>query len=124
MSQTTQTQTVVRLINEVMQKPEEYKEEAKLILTIELHNRTSGCGYVYLYREDLEIIEGSADIVTLEKREYNCDVIENVAVIPKSVPVLIKVVYRDEDPEVGDYIQYYVFTPNGWRSVKVILPKE
>jgi len=129
MSQTqTQTQTrelteeeVVEMVKRVL---DEGKEEAKLILTIELHNRVSGCGYIYLYRDDVEILEGDADVITLSKSEFNCDVEERIAIIPRSVPVVVKRTYKDDDPEASNYIQYYVFTPSGWKSVKVILPKE
>ena len=122
----TQTQTTLteKEVAEIIRKViEEGKEEAKLILTIELHNRTRGCGYVYLYRTDLEIIEGSVDIVVLEKREYNCDVTENIAVIPKSVPAAVRVTYIDESPEVGNSATYYIFDGKSWKSIEVPLPK-
>jgi len=115
---------IARLINEVLQEPEKYEEEARLILKLVLNSRRSGCGYIYLYREDMEVLEGSVDTITLSKSEYNCDVEEEVAIVPKTVPVVLKITYLDTNPEVGDYIQYYVFDGKGWRSVKVILPKE
>ena len=110
----------VKLIRKVI---EEGKEEAVYILTLELRNRWSGCGYLYLYRESLEVLEGNADIVTLSRSEFNCSEVEELAIIPKTLPVVIKVMYIDEDPEVSDTVTYYVFTSDGWKSIKVSLPK-
>ena len=130
MSQT-QTQTfnqTKELTNEdiaelVRRALSEGREEARLILRLTLSNRREGCGYIYLFREYIEILEGDADIITLEKYEVDCNEVEKVAVIPKMVPTVVKVTYRDEDPEALDRVLYNVFTPEGWRSIEVILPK-
>ena len=111
---------VVELVEKALK---EGREEAIYILTLTLSRRREGCGYMYLHEESLEIIEGNVDVVTLSRSEFNCDVEERVAIIPRFVPTVVKKTYKDEDPEVDNYVCYYVFDGKGWKSIKVSLPK-
>jgi hypothetical protein len=110
-------ETVKRLISEVVQNPDRYPDEAKLILILELRRRKSGCGWVYLYGEEVATLLGKVDYVTLEWSERDCEVHEKLAVIPKKVPSVVIVAKWDEDPEARHYVTLYVFTNQGWKSI-------
>lgn len=110
------------LIKEVLENPGKFKEDAKFVLSLEVERRVSGCGWVYLYGTELVTLLGEADFVTIEHREYNCDIQEKIAIIPKTLPVVLVEVEWDENPESVEYATIYVFTPDGWKYVRFPVP--
>jgi len=109
------------LETKTLEVPEVTNLEEEKVLILELCSRVHGCGYRYRYKEYLEIVEGDADVITIETSEHDCTITERISIIPKSVPVVVKVVHEDKNPEVGDYIQYYIYNGKAWRSVEVEL---
>jgi len=116
-------QTLKEIAIEIIKNPDKYNKEARFILTIRREGRRRGCGYRYLYRNDYRIVEGDAIEVTLDYGEYDCNWFEDKAIIPTTVPVIIMERYHDDDPQVSDYIIIHVFGVDGWRSMKVFVPK-
>jgi hypothetical protein len=116
-------ETMKTLINNLLKEQDKFKKEANLILVIRRDGRRSGCGYVYLYKNDYEVVVGEVQEVVLNSEERDCDWFENVAIIPLTVPVVIMEKYHDDDPQVHDYITIHVFGVDGWRSLKVFVPK-
>jgi len=112
-----------RLVNDILENPEKYKTEAKFILKLDISFRKGGCGYVYLYDNDYIILRGVIDEVILYRSEFNCDVSEEVVVIPKTVPVIIMQRHHDDNPEVVDWVTVYVFTGKEWKSITFEVPK-
>jgi len=108
----------------VNQAISEGKEEAKLILILEIRNRDVGCGYAYLYREEIELIEGDVEMVELEDSYFNCDEVKKYAIIPKTLPVVLKLIHVDQNPMFANYIEYHVFTIDGWKKIFVPISKD
>ena len=97
--------------------------ETKYLLIVELIGRRGGCGHLYLYDEEIEVIYGKAKFVTLERENSDCEWREKILVIPFEVPTIIKVSYRDDNPEVTNTDTFYIFTSEGWKSIRVEVPK-
>jgi hypothetical protein len=110
-------ETIKRLLKEAT------PAETKYLLIIKEVERHRGCGWVYLYSEKLSIVFGNVETLVLDEYEYNCDRFREVLVIPKSIPAIVAVTYRDENPEVHDTITFYIFTKDGWKKVKTPIPK-
>jgi len=110
-----------KIVGDIVQNPEKYPTEARLILKIRREGRRGGCGYVYLYKNDYEILKGEVQEVVLSYGEHDCNWFEDVAIIPQTVPVVVMEKYHDEDPQVRDYITIHVFGVDGWKSVRVAI---
>ena len=97
----------------------EGKEEAKMILTLERWYRQ---GPAYTDEQTIDIIYGEADMVVLEKYDegYPYRKGEKVALIPRTVPVVVLVERYDNtvSPEVSEK-WIYVFTKEGWKRLRV-----
>jgi len=111
------------LVDEILQNPDRYQTEAKLILKLKTDFRRRGCGYRYLYSNDYKVLYGEVDEVVLYRSEFNCDVSEDVAIIPKTVPVVVLQRHHDDNPDTNDYATLYVFTGSEWKSMKFPIPK-
>jgi len=96
--------------------------ELKYLLIVELEGRTGGCGYLYTYDSEVEIIHGKAELVVLERSRYDCEWEERLLVIPFQVPTIVKVSYRNNNPQATNYDEFYIFTPDGWKSIRVEVP--
>jgi hypothetical protein len=114
-------ETLRNIVSDIIQSPEKYEKEARLILVIRREGRRKGCGYVYLYKNDYKIIEGEAIELSLSCGEHDCNWFEDVAIIPQTVPVVIVEEYHDEDPQVAEYAKVHVFGTDGWKSVSVAI---
>jgi len=101
----------------------EGREESKYILILEIRNRDVGCGYIYLYKEEIELIEGNVEMVELDDLYFNCEEVKKYAIIPKTLPVVLKLTHIDQNPTFNDYIEYHVFTIDGWKKIFVQIPK-
>jgi len=97
--------------------------ELKYLLVLELEGRRGGCGHLYLYDSEVGIVYGKAKFVTLERENSDCEWRERLLVIPLKVPTVIIRSYRDENPQVTDYDEFYIFTSEGWKEVRVEVPK-
>ena len=97
--------------------------EWKYLLKVKIANRRVGCGYVYLYDEDLKIIYGDAEIITILSDTQDCTDYEEVLVIPKTVPTIVMKIHTDENPECPNYVDIFVFTSEGWKWVTTRIPK-
>lgn len=108
---------IARLVKKAM---EEGRTEARYILELEVWNRQ---GPSFIDKQDYEIIYGEADVVTIEEwsEPYPYRAGAKIAVIPKTLPVIVRVEYRNNtvDPEEHE-IKLYVFTKDGWKMIKVM----
>jgi len=98
--------------------------ETKYLLFIKEVERHQGCGWVYLYSEKLDVVMGNVETIVLDEYEHNCDEFRELLVIPKTVPAVVALIYRDENPETHDMITFYIFTAEGWKKVTTPIPKE
>jgi hypothetical protein len=121
--ETLEEEKLREMVRDILQNPEKYQVESRLILKIRREGRRVGCGYRYLYKDDYKVLDGEVQEVELDVGEYDCNWFEDVAIIPLTVPVIIMERYRDDDPQVSDYIIIHVFGVDGWRSLKVFVPK-
>jgi hypothetical protein len=112
--------------------PEEIKKlvekaneiETKYLLILKREERTSGCGWKYLYEDSIEIVYGKGELVTLElSRPEECLWREKILVIPYTVPVVVVLKHRDQNPQISDYDEFFIFTPDGWKHLEVEVPK-
>jgi len=111
------------MVKDILQNPEKYQVESRLILKIRREGRRGGCGYRYLYKDDYKVLDGDVQEVVLDYGEYDCNWFEDVAIIPLTVPVVILEYYHDDYPQVMDYAIVHVFGSDGWKSIKVAVPK-
>ena len=106
------------LIKKVVENPEQYEEEAKLILILELEDVQSSLLDCW---ERIEILRGDADIVTLEWTKEEgppTRKFRKIAIIPKFVPVIIeRTVHEDTPDKFEHYSIIYIFTGEKWVSV-------
>jgi hypothetical protein len=128
MSQTFQTikqtkelseEEMTKLVNEIVINPEKYPMEAKLILVLDTWNRQ---GPAYTDFAKYEVLDGEVEEVELshkcESYPYPC--YSKVAIIPKSVPVVIKwYSYTDTTDPPIEQLRMYVFTGKEWKRVDV-----
>jgi hypothetical protein len=98
--------------------------ETKYLLVVKEAERHKGCGWVYIYNNKLSVVLGNVETIVLDEYEHNCDEFREVLVIPKTVPAIVALTYRDENPEVHDTITFYIFTAEGWKKVTTPIPKE
>jgi len=109
-------------IDQLLRKANEI--ETKYLLLLELEGRTGGCGYLYTYDSEVEIIHGKAELVTLEREYINeCEWRKRLLVIPYTVSTVVVKKYRDKNPEVPNRDTFYIFTSEGWKSLEVEVPK-
>jgi len=112
----------IELIKKLVEKAS--PTELKYLLLLERIERTGGCGYLYLFEESVEIVYGKGEIVTLElSRPEECLWREKLMIVPYSVPVVVIKKYHDDNPEVNDFIEVFVFTSEGWKSLRGEIPK-
>jgi len=106
------------LIKKVVENPEQYEEEAKLILVLELEDVQ---GAVVDIWERVSIVQGDADIITLEWTEEEgppTRKFRKIAIIPKMVPTIIeRIVHHDDSSRFEHYSIIYIFTGEKWVSV-------
>jgi hypothetical protein len=116
---------VTPITAEILEKllSEAKPEEWRYILKLKLSERIAGCGYIYRYGWNIEVLQGEAEIVTIRRKEhYDCTVETDLLVIPKTVPTVVKLLEWDTDPEVGNTETIYIMTEWGWRSVSTKVP--
>ena len=107
------------LIRDVLEHPDKYTDEAKLILVVETWNRQ---GEAFSDYQCYEILAGDVrEVVLFEYDEgYPYRRGSRVAIIPLSLPTVIDL-YRYSDtvdpPEKKRIL--YIFTSEGWKSVEV-----
>jgi hypothetical protein len=112
-------ENLVKLVEEVVKNPEKYSTEAKLLLVLKEWKR-QGSAYI----DDLryEVVYGEVEEVTLSYFDegYPHRKGREVAIIPKTVPTIVRVVYRTNtvDPPIYSEV-IYVFTKDGWKRVDV-----
>jgi hypothetical protein len=111
-------ETIKRLLKEAT------PAETKYLLFIREAKRHPGCGWKYLYSEELSIVMGSVETIVLDEYEHNCDEFREVLVIPKTIPAIVALTYRDENPEIHNTVTFYIFTAEGWKKVTTPIPKE
>ena len=107
------------LIKEVMEHPERYPDEARMILTIEVWGRQ---GEAFDDHQHYEVIRGEVIEVTLNEwnEGYPYRRGRRVALIPLVVPTVVEVNHYSDttDPPIKS-CTLYIFTASGWKSVKV-----
>jgi hypothetical protein len=110
---------IARLINEILQEPSKYKEEAKLLLTLSVWRRQ---GEAFVDEADYKIVFGEAEEIVLRRWNagYPYPKGKDIALIPKSIPTVV--VYEkiwDYETERGRAITVYVFTGSNWVAVSI-----
>jgi hypothetical protein len=115
---------IASLVNEILRNKEKYAIESKLILVLELEERYTGCGYVYLWGDRIKII-GSADTIILEEKDtYDCLSRSRIAIIPKMVPTIVLKHHYDDAPGTRNTLTLYVFDGSSWNSMIINVPKD
>jgi hypothetical protein len=108
-----------RLIEEVLKNPSKYPDEAKMILLLETWSRQ---GEAFCDTQSYEVVQGEVGEVVLEEFDegYPYRSGAKIALIPLSIPTVIDLYRYDDttDPPVKSRT-LYVFTSEGWKSVKV-----
>ena len=98
--------------------------ELKYLLLITREERVGGCGYLYLYSTEVDVVYGDTELVTLERKNISeCEWREKILAIPKTIPTIVRVSYRDDNPEISDFDEFFIFTSEGWKSLRVEVPK-
>jgi len=109
---------IINLIKEIINNPEKFKEEAKLLLKLSVWHR-QGSGFID--EAFYQIIYGDADEIILEEWDsgYPYTKGEEIVLVPRSIPVVIlhRVVEDYGELEICDTV--YVFTNKGWVSVPI-----
>jgi len=94
------------------------KKESEFILILEERNRLGESPI-----EDSAVASirlGKSDIIVLEKTEIYPIEIRKIAIVPKTIPVIIE--YRkvsDNLKERHESLEYYIFTSDGWKKVTI-----
>ena len=105
-------------IRELIERAIKSDKESEFILILEERNKL-GEGIIEDYAY-CNVVRGEADIIDIEKIvNYPIEIVK-VAVIPRTVPVIIE--YRkvfDDLRERHETLEYYVFTSEGWKKVTV-----
>jgi hypothetical protein len=119
MSEVLLPEDIRKLVEQVLQEPDRYKTEAKLLLVLKEWRRQ---GPSYIDEQRVEIIYGEAEEVILEEFDEGYPHRKGTifALIPKTVPVVVKVEYRTNtvNPPI-DEMTLYIFTKDGWKKVEV-----
>jgi len=108
-----------RLIKDVLADPQKYPSEAKLILVLETWHRQ---GEAFVDSQSYEIIEGKCEEVVLEQWDEGYPYRSGckVALIPLTVPTIVDFYsYTDTTDPPRRKRVLYIFTAQGWKSVKV-----
>ena len=111
-------ETIKRLLKEAT------PAETKYLLIVKEITRHKGCGWKYLYSVKLSTVMGNVETIVLDEYEWNCDEFREVLVIPKTIPAVVTLTYRDDNPEVHNTVTFYIFTADGWKQVTTPIPKE
>jgi len=93
--------------------------EWKYLLKLESYSRQ---GPAFTRYQKFEVIYGEADIIELRRWDagYPYDAGEDYLILPKTVPVIVRVDRFDETTSpVIDETELYIFTAEGWKSVIV-----
>ncbi|MCI4407826.1 MAG: hypothetical protein JHC26_01950 [Thermofilum sp.] len=113
---------VANLIKEILNNKEKFSSEARLILTLRFERRR-GCGYIYDFDYDFSVSVGEADIVTLQRNEFSdCSIEEKIAVIPRTVPVVLITTEWDESPNGKNVLSVHLFDGSEWKATSIKLP--
>ena len=97
----------------------ENRIEARLLLVLEKWDRQ---GSAYINTADFEIIYGEAELVEVGEFDagYPYERGEKYLIIPKTIPVIVDWWHNwDYGEDRGETETIYVFTSEGWKSVKV-----
>ena len=99
------------------------REEAKLILTLDVSMRYPGCGWRYLWKTEVALLLGDAEVIELQydDNDSECRVDAKIAVIPRAVPTILAEYYEDGDPSVSNHLTLHIFDGRGWKSITVDL---
>jgi len=121
----TQTQTQIqelspeqiRRLVELAEK--ENRVEARFLLLLERWDRQ---GSAYINYADFEVIYGDAEVIEIGEWDsgYPYERGEKYLVIPKTVPVIVDWWHNwDYGEERGQEEVLYIFTRQGWKSIRV-----
>jgi len=110
---------IARLVNEILQEPSKYKEEARLLLKLSVWYRQGGA---YIDEARYEVVYGEADEVVLREWDegYPYSRGKDIVLIPRTK--LVVVVYTkvcDYDARWNTIRVVYVFTGSSWVAVPI-----
>ena len=98
--------------------------EWKYILKLTLEKRKGGCGYVYRWWSDINVLCGDADIVKLSRNDFDeCTWEEEILIVPRTTPTIVLKTFRSDEPRDQNYINVFIFDRDGWKSVRAEIPK-
>jgi hypothetical protein len=108
-----------KLAREVVENPEKYPSEARLLLLLKEWRRQ---GESYIDEQRINVIYGEAEEITIREFDegYPYRKGAEVVIIPKTLPTIVLVRRRDNttSPEIDEAV-VYVFTVEGWKKVEV-----
>jgi len=109
---------IVKLVKEVVENPEKYKEEAKFLLKLKTWYRQGGS---YVDEAFYKVLWGEVDEVVVGEWDsgYPYERGEEIVLIPKAVPtVILHRVIQDYGERIEE-TTVYVFTGRNWVSVLI-----
>jgi len=112
-------ETLKRLAAEVIKNPDRYPSEARLILTLREWSRQ---GPSYDDYQRYNVLYGEVKEVVLDEWDegYPYRRGRDVVIIPLAIPTIVEVErYADTTSPVQRAKTIYVFTGEGWKSVRV-----
>jgi uncharacterized protein (UPF0335 family) len=117
-NQEVEEEIIKRLVNDVINEPNKYPTEAKVILTLETWHR-QGPSFADYQRYD--IISGEIREIVLDVIDegYPYRLIRKIAIIPLAIPTVIAVESYSDTTSVKASKDIYVFTSDGWKVVHV-----
>jgi hypothetical protein len=95
----------------------ELTEEMKKLKLKIIYDR-GGCG---TRNNEYLVLVGLIDYVVTNKYETGCEVVKDVMITPKTIPVVILERYHD-DNATAETFTLHVFTHEGWKSMKFEIP--
>jgi len=105
----------IDIIKEALKRP----SEARYLLMLEEWSRQ---GEAFDDYQKFEVIHGDADVIELESFDegYPYRKGRKVVIIPRSIPVVVRVERFDNTISPVIYEEYlYVFTKDGWKRIDV-----
>jgi len=110
---------IKKAVKDVLEHPERYPDEARLILTLETWRRQ---GEAFTDEQGYEVVQGEVKEIVLDEWDEGYPYRKGcrVAIIPLSIPTIIDLYSCTDttDPPIKRRT-VYVFTSEGWKSVKV-----
>ena len=109
---------IKQLINEIINNPQNYPQEAKFILQLSEWRRPGPSFNDY---GKIQVLLGEAEFIELYRiYNYPTTDITKYAILPKTLPVVLLFEYGDDyEGSMVRHAELYAFTTDGWVKVQL-----